>query len=708
MVRRVSLIVLLLVAAALVPAPASAQDRGGPPYTAGAPGIGDPYFPLDGNGGYDVRHYDLRLAYAPPDPTLTGVATILARATQNLSSFNLDLVGMNVESIRVNGRQATWTRDGQELVVTPQRGLREGRRFVVSVRYSGVPQPFEEGTGRGWLATDDGAMVVGQPHGATTWFPANDHPADKATYAVHITVPEGVEAISNGRLTRTWTHAGSTTWNWSMRQPMASYLATATIGQFELTQYRENGIRYLDAIDPDLFQPFVAPTTGDRLAFSQSADATYKRLVHTVTVPADGAQVAFQVNRQTEADFDFFFVEAHTVGADDWTTLPDLNGHSTGVTGLSCPSWLALHPFLTHYQTASDDGGCSASGSTGTWSAASGLSDGYESWNVDLSAFAGSEVELALTYASEDIGQGHGVFVDDVTVSTGEGTTSFEEDADTWDGWTVPGAPDGSAANVNDWAVTALPDLPSLGGVAREALAELPEIHALQEGLFGPYPFRDGGGIVDDVTGLGFALENQTRPIYALEFFRNTAAADNVVVHETAHQWFGDSVSVARWQDIWLNEGFATFAEWLRSEQQGGPSTAEIFDLYYNGIPAEHPFWSVVIGDPGPDALLDIAVYWRGAMAVQVLRETVGDDAFFRILQTWTSEKAHGNGSIDEFLTLAEKISGADLDALFHTWLYTGAKPAGAESVARSAGVALPEAAKLPWEAKLPVPAPRK
>jgi aminopeptidase N len=302
-----------------------------------------------------------------------------------------------------------------------------------------------------------------------------------------------------------------------------------------------------------------------------------------------------------------------------------------------------------------------------------------------------------LSYVSDPDVALPGVFVDDVTVSTGEGSTGFEDDGDTFDGWTVAGAPAGSPGNTDDWIAVAAADVPSTGSVARDAFAALPDILAFESELFGPYPFRDAGGIVDDVTGLGFALENQTRPIYALDFFDDPAAADGVVVHENAHQWFGDSVSVGQWRDIWLNEGFATYAEWLRLEAQGGPTTADSFALYYNGIPADDPFWSVTIGDPGPGQIFDISVYFRGAMTLQVLRETVGDDAFFATLRTWVCENAYGNASVEDFIDLAEQISGQDLAALFQTWLFTGSKPVVDASAARAAAVA------LPWEMRSPL-----
>jgi len=178
-------------------------------------------------------------------------------------------------------------------------------------------------------------------------------------------------------------------------------------------------------------------------------------------VPAGGATMSFWTSYDTELDWDHIFVEAHTVGQNDWTTLPDQNGHTTQATGESCKQensggWRTLHPFLDHYQTQTGPSTCDPSGTTGAWNAASGGSGGWQQWSVDLSAYAGKQVELSISYASDWATQGLGVFVDDIVVSTGEGSTSFEA---SFDGWT-PGQPSDSAANGNDFIRTTAAGFP--------------------------------------------------------------------------------------------------------------------------------------------------------------------------------------------------------------------------------------------------------
>ena len=206
--------------------------------------------------------------------------------------------------------------------------------------------------------------------------------------------------------------------------------------------------------------PF-SPHTGDHYMYSQVGDISYKRLTRTITVPSGGASLSFWTSFDTEPHWDFVFVEAHTVGQDDWTTLPDQNGHTGQDTGESCPAgWHELHPFLARYQTLNEDETCSPTGTTGTWNAAEGNSGGWQQWRIDLSAYVGKQVEVSIAYVSDWAFQGLGTFVDDIEVSTGEGTTSFEQDADPMDGWQVSGPAAGSAPNPNNFVRTTADGFP--------------------------------------------------------------------------------------------------------------------------------------------------------------------------------------------------------------------------------------------------------
>ena len=220
--------------------------------------------------------------------------------------------------------------------------------------------------------------------------------------------------------------------------------------------------------------PF-SPHTGSKYVYSQIGDVSYKRLTREIAVPAGGGSMSFWVSADTEHDWDYMFVEARTAGGDDWTTLEDQNGHneqSTGPNdpnGASCPAgWHDLHPHLEHYQTWDGVGACTPTGTTGEWWAASGNSGGWQQWNVDLSEWAGKTVEVSIAYASDWSVQNLGVFLDDIVVSTGAGSTSFEDDADPMDGWQVTGPAEGSSPNPNNFTRTDAAGFPEAAVVATD------------------------------------------------------------------------------------------------------------------------------------------------------------------------------------------------------------------------------------------------
>jgi aminopeptidase N len=433
----------------------------------GAPGIGDPYYPLDGNGGYDVSHYDLRLSYQPAGDELSGTTTITAKATQALSSFNLDFL-LKVKTLLVNSTPAHFRTDGAELTVTPAKPIAKGTTMTIVVTYDDSPGNYKLYGYNSWKRTPDGgALATDEPQIAPWWFPSNDHPLDKATFDVSVAAPKDFAVLSNGTYEgKTAQGNGLVRWYWRSAKPQGTYETSMVVGKYD---------------------------------------------VHFQTAP---------------------------------------NGQ----------------PFITAY-------------------------------GADL----------------------------------------------------------------------ANPDQ------ARASVERTPEILEFESTQFGPYPFEAQGGVVS--TGLGFALENQTRPTFADDFF--TGGSDTyVVAHENAHQWFGDSVSVAGWRNIWLNEGFASYAESLWSQYLGEGTAAEVNQFAYDSIPADDPFWQVLPGDPGPANQFDDAVYTRGSMALQALRTEVGDAAFFKILKRWAKTRQYGNGTIEQFIALAEKISGKPLQSLFDTWLFTAGKPA--------------------------------
>ncbi len=431
------------------------------PVLVGAEGIGDPYFPKMGNGGYDVQHYDLAIRVDMGVEEISAVATINARSLQDLGRFNLDFIEFNIISIKVNGGDAGFTQADGELTITPSVVIPKDSDFTVEVAYTGRPGGGDEYGGidylEGWNFYPGGVIVAGEPTGAETWFPSNNHPADKATFTFHITAAKPYVVAANGVLKEKTDNGDNTqTFEWVMDDPMATYLSTIAIGNFDLLEGKSKaGLPFRNFVDADVRED---------------------------------------------------------------------------------------------------------------------LDPGVEA------------LPKAMDYFSE---------------------------------------------------------------------------------IFGPYPF-DTCGIVLHPIPLEFSLENQTLIVMGFNF-----ANETVVVHELSHQWYGDSVSVATWKDIWLNEGFASYAEGLWWEHtEGFSALRQDLTFRYNYI-ANLPSSEVdLLGDPGPDHLFDAEVYLRGALTLHALRLKVGDPSFFRILQTYFQEFKDKNASTADFITLAEEISNQELDDFFQTWLY--------------------------------------
>ncbi len=539
--------------------PTSAAESADAAASAGAAGIGDPYFPDMGNGGYEVAHYAIDLVVDVPADVISGTATISAHALQDLSRLNLDYEGPAIREALLNGAPCQVDRYGGELTLTPAEPLPAGEPFTATVSYAGRPGAHRaDGDDRyalGWYHYGDGTLVASEPIGAATWYPVNDHPSDKATYTLRVTVDAPWEVAANGVFVAVQSRGGQRTYVWEETSPMASYLATVAIADWEV----------------------------------------------------------------------------------------DAPGSVGGV------------PIRNYF-------------------------------------YAGIPAGIRAAYA--DIGAMMAYF---------------------------------------------------------------------QETL-GPYPFEAYGVVVHDVD-LGFALETQT-----LSTFGSGEPRYLTVSHELAHQWFGNSVSPATWQDVWLNEGLATYAGYLWQEHTEGPAAAAaaLLDRYQTlvadyprvsyspaelatrvarlplgarvlpagqarvaltaligevlgadeiealvaGAPAagtalvaasalpalvaSAPFAQVTlgmepwnafveavgmpeeafaVGDPGPLDLFDWRVYQRGALALHALRTRVGDGTFFAILRAWVERFRYGTATTDDWVALCSEISRQDLGAFFHAWLFETALP---------------------------------
>ncbi|MCG5431474.1 M1 family metallopeptidase [Mycobacterium sp. MYCO198283] len=426
----------------------------------------DPYVPGSGNAGYRVTHYDLDLDYKVPANRLTGTATISAVADSELSGFTLDLAdSLSVSKVSVNGsRPQRFSVSGGKLRVALKHPVPADEELRVAVRYGGSPRPIRSPWGDvGFEELTDGALVAGQPNGAPSWFPCDDHPSSKAGYRIRVTADSPYRVVANGELVSKRVRAGHTTWTYELSEPTSTYLVTLQIGRYEQ----------------------------HRLASSPVA--------MSAAVPK------------------------------------------------------RLHRDFSH------------------------------------------------------------------------------------------------------------------------AFARQPQMMEVFVEAFGPYPLGSGYTVVVTDDDLEIPLEAQGLSIFGANHCGDDRASERLIAHELAHQWFGNAVTVRRWRDIWLHEGFACYAEWLWSEASGGPGADELAKRYHRRL-RDSP-QDLVLADPGPADMFDDRVYKRGALTLHALRARLGDDDFFALLRQWVSRHRHGTVVTDDFTLLAAEYSSESLDALWDAWLYATPVP---------------------------------
>jgi aminopeptidase N len=319
---RAVLLALTLAALAAAPARASAP-------TPGAAGLGDRLAPGLGNGGYDVKHYNLDLRYATSAPSqpLDGTVTIFARATQSLSRFNLDFAGLSVGTVSVDGRRAAWSREGEELVVTPKRALRRGKRFVVRVsHFVAVPTVVgDDPSTTAFFIHADGSATAGQPFYEHFVYPSNDHPRDKASFTFRFDVPAGTTAVANGVPLGHWTRKGRTTWLYVQRQPMATELTQLAVGNLVFSYpERRREVLLRDVLPPALVSDYVP-----RLAVGPSQLDWMVDRVGRYPFDAYGtlvirADLGFALETQSLTIMDTYWFEGQPVGLGEATLMHEL------------------------------------------------------------------------------------------------------------------------------------------------------------------------------------------------------------------------------------------------------------------------------------------------------------------------------------------------------------------------------------------------
>ncbi|KZM75133.1 M1 family metallopeptidase [Nocardia terpenica] len=428
----------------------------------------DDYLPHNGNRGYRVSRYELDLVYKVASNRLAGRAVITAATTRARPRFSLDLAqSLTVTKLFVNGSKAAkYTHQRGKLTFAPAQQIPAGGALTIDVHYRGTPRPVHGPWGEvGWEELSDGVLVSGQPNGAASWFPCDDHPGAKASYRISVTADSPYYVVANGVLTHKRVKASQTTWVYEQPEPMSSYLATVQIGPYR--NYR----------------------------------------IH----PAASGEPPMQA---------------------------------------------ILPPKLL---------------------------------------------------------------------------PRFEHD-----------------------------------------FARQPLMMAEFQRRFGPYPFEGYTVVVTD-DELEIPLEAQGLSIFGANHCDGERGSERLIAHELAHQWFGNSLTVRRWRDIWLHEGFACYAEWIWSEAAGGPSADALARAAWQHLSRAPQ--DIVIGDPGPGAMFDDRVYKRGALTLHALRRYLGDPKFFTLLRNWTARHRHATVDTTEFAALAERFSETSFRPLWEQWLYKTALP---------------------------------
>ena len=433
----------------------------------------DPYIPALGNDGYRSVHYDLELDYRVATNRLTATATITAIAdgvdaassgTENppLERIEFDLAGLSVSSVSVDGVRTPKVRQVRnKVVIHPREPIAPGATFEVRIAYAGAPKPRRSRWGLvGWEELQDGVIVASQPSGASSWYPCNDLPSDKASYRIQVTCERDYAVVCNGVLEESSTTGGRTRWVYQQDEPTSTYLTAVHIGRYRRERMTVS--------------PAASPVT-----------------IHAAFPPALSARV--------HRDFR---------------------------------------------------------------------------------------------------------------------------------------------------------DLPAMMDVFSQR--------------FGPYPFPEYTVVVTE-DELEIPLEAQGLASFGSNHADGHGGSERLIAHELAHQWFGNSVGLRSWRHIWLNEGFACYAEWIWAEASGGP-TADASARAHHGRLSASP-QDLVLGDPGADDLFDDRVYKRGALTVHALRLMLGDEGFFALVTAWTARYRHATAETSDFVGMATEAAGRPLDDFFRAWL---------------------------------------
>jgi len=564
------------------------------PARPGAAGLGDPIFPQAGNGGYDAQHYLVDLRVDVDENVLTGTVTMTAEASRALSAFNLDFAGFAIDDVAVNAKSVAYERAGRELTLVPSSSIAAGEPFTTQVSYHGTPE--EDGA---WHHQDGAVFVTGEPVGAATWYPVNNHPLDKATYTFRIKTNQPYTAVASGRLVDTVKDRDAVTTVWKMDRPMASYLSMIYVADLVV----RDGDDLADLSIQNYIPPRLTQKANGLFDSQDEMIDFFETYLGPYPFRAYGAAL----------------VDAQWGGALETQSLSLFGRRGLGI-GMTMPE------------------------------------------GVELPIEASPTTVIAHELAHQWFGN----------------SVSLESWQDIW-------LKEGLATYASWlwWEYTEGKE--ALEGIVERRYAAVAE--AIDGRMFtfsdNPTPFDglSGAEAMDVLSSLDpEALSNQRKLTEALTSEELTSKSEEpaAAMENLSDDHIGQMIGLLPQGELSGREVLRILKALPVDEMSGRQIFQALVVLQIYDVAGMSIFQGARIaapGNPPPDNLFNISIYDRGALTLHALRTRVGDEMWFEIMRTYYDAYKYGNAGTADFINVAEEVSEEDLDGFFEAWLYEEEMP---------------------------------